>query len=285
MEDKLNDGKNIYLSGKITGDPEFREKFARKAEELTKQGWRVFNPAVHPDMFSWEHFMELDLLALSKCDAIFLLPDWKESRGAKMELDEAKRLGKRIIYDDLARSETAEEDPGWTLNLVEEGGVKAEVVEYKSWKWRVSLGDGTVSPWQRSDWSKRPGAEDFAKTKDYYLERKAKGQDSSTPDPEVVYERFLKSLRDATEGKPERIKSATKGLFKLLGESDRDALNEAFQRRGGRDAVSVCKVLERELLDMNLAAQAKKDRTRREPPEGRRERRPLKKNLEMGERK
>lgn len=284
MDESKSDGKNIYLSGKITGDPDFREKFKKKAEELTKQGWRVYNPAVHPDMFTWEHFMELDLLALSKCDAIYLLDDWKDSRGAKVELAEAKRLGKRIIYGERARSETPEEDPGWTLNLVEEGGVKAEVVEYKSWRWRVSLGDGTVSPWQHSDWNARPTAEDFAKAKEYYLERKAKGQDASTPDPEEVYERFSKSLYSATEGKAERVRPVTGGLFKLLGKEDRDALNEAFQRRGGESVESVYRVLEKEMERMRLDAERSRDRARKELNLSRRER-ALKDNVDIGERK
>ena len=91
--------KKIYLSGKISGDPDFKEKFASKEKELTEQGHLVFNPALHPDMFTWEQFMELDLKALGNCDAIYLLEDWKDSRGAKIEYDEAVKLGKEIIFE------------------------------------------------------------------------------------------------------------------------------------------------------------------------------------------
>ena len=42
--------KKIYLSGKISGDPDFKEKFALKEKELTEQGHLVFNPALHPDI-------------------------------------------------------------------------------------------------------------------------------------------------------------------------------------------------------------------------------------------
>ena len=91
--------KKIYLSGKISGDPDFKEKFALKEKELTETGHLVFNPALHPDMFTWEQFMELDLKALGNCDAIYLLEDWKDSRGAKIEYDEAVKLGKEIIFE------------------------------------------------------------------------------------------------------------------------------------------------------------------------------------------
>lgn len=99
--------KKIYLSGKISGDPDFKEKFASKEKELTEQGHLVFNPALHPDMFTWEQFMELDLKALGNCDAIYLLEDWKDSRGAKIEYDEAVKLGKEIIFENkLEQSKT-----------------------------------------------------------------------------------------------------------------------------------------------------------------------------------
>lgn len=96
--------KKIYLSGKISGDPNFKEKFAQKEKELTEQGHLVFNPAKHPDMFTWEQFMELDLKALGNCDSIYLLNDWKDSRGAKIEYDEAVRLGKEVIFEDKSKS-------------------------------------------------------------------------------------------------------------------------------------------------------------------------------------
>lgn len=91
--------KKIYLSGKISGDPNFKEKFAQKEKELTAQGHLVFNPALHPDMFTWEQFMELDLKALANCDSIYLLQDWETSRGANIEYEEARRLGKEIIFE------------------------------------------------------------------------------------------------------------------------------------------------------------------------------------------
>lgn len=75
----------IYLSGRITGDDNYKSKFEEYENKLKLFGHEVFNPASFPNMFSWEEFMEIDLKILSLCDAIFLLEDWKESRGAKIE--------------------------------------------------------------------------------------------------------------------------------------------------------------------------------------------------------
>lgn len=92
--------KKVYLSGKITGDSNYRQKFNAKTEDLLSYGYVVFNPAVLPDGFEYEDYMDLDLLILSRCDAIFLLRDWKSSLGAKRELEEAKRLGLQILTED-----------------------------------------------------------------------------------------------------------------------------------------------------------------------------------------
>lgn len=90
----------VYLSVKITGDAGYRQKFEAVQNELTSYGYVVFNPAVLPDGFEYEDYMSLDLLILSRCDAIYLLRDWKNSPGAKRELEEAKRLGLQILDED-----------------------------------------------------------------------------------------------------------------------------------------------------------------------------------------
>ena len=92
--------KKIYLSGKITGDDNYAETFENKAAELTEQGALVFNPAVHPNMFTHGQFMELDLLALSFCNSIYMMKNWRDSKGAKMEFEEAKVLGLPIEFEE-----------------------------------------------------------------------------------------------------------------------------------------------------------------------------------------
>lgn len=104
--------KNIYISGKITGVENFAEIFASKEQELTQQGHNVFNPAKHPDMFSWQQFMELDLKALSFCDSIYMMNGWETSRGAKLELEEAKKLGLEIIYESPEQNISIEQNVG-----------------------------------------------------------------------------------------------------------------------------------------------------------------------------
>ena len=44
--------------------------------------------------------IERDLEILSRCDAIFLLKGWRQSRGSKREYARAKELGLEIIFED-----------------------------------------------------------------------------------------------------------------------------------------------------------------------------------------
>lgn len=90
----------VYLSGKIKGDPNYKAKFSSMTDELLSYGYKVFNPAVLPDGFEYEDYMTLDLQILSKCDAIFLLRDWKNSPGANREYEKACKLGLMILTEE-----------------------------------------------------------------------------------------------------------------------------------------------------------------------------------------
>lgn len=91
----------VYIAGKITGDPNYREKFAKAEEELRSQGYTaIMNPAILPESeyFTWEDYMEVTGAMLYVCDTIYMLADWKDSKGAKMELSAAERREYTILY-------------------------------------------------------------------------------------------------------------------------------------------------------------------------------------------
>lgn len=88
----------IYLAGKITGDPSYREKFKTVAAELERQGHSVMNPATMPDGFDYEEYMQICFKMIDVCQAICMLPDWRESPGATREREKAKREKKGILY-------------------------------------------------------------------------------------------------------------------------------------------------------------------------------------------
>lgn len=87
----------LYLAGKITGDQNYKTKFGSVAGELRKQGYSVMNPAMLPDGFDYDDYMHVCKAMIERCDAVVLLPDWKDSNGAKMEFGHAAANGIRCV--------------------------------------------------------------------------------------------------------------------------------------------------------------------------------------------
>ena len=87
-----------YISGAVSSDSDFREKFSKAEKELTDRGYDVLNPVKdEEDGKDWTYYMKKDLVKLTQCSALVRLPDWKESSGARLEYDIAVKLGYRIV--------------------------------------------------------------------------------------------------------------------------------------------------------------------------------------------
>lgn len=104
-------GKRIYIAGPMTGVPRFnRPKFEQAARILRAQGWTVESPVEIAAVFGSDNtivttpgmldaVIEAELAALAKCDAIYLLAGWEDSRGAKSELWLALDKGLEVITE------------------------------------------------------------------------------------------------------------------------------------------------------------------------------------------
>jgi hypothetical protein len=90
----------VYLAGKISGVPDYHEKFAAAADKLRIEGFTVFNPAAaNQEGRPLRKIMAYLLTWLcEEADAIALLPGWYWSGGARIEWMLARYLGLRIIY-------------------------------------------------------------------------------------------------------------------------------------------------------------------------------------------
>jgi hypothetical protein len=106
----------MYISGKITGNPDYKQQFSEAAAIVEKSGYTPLNPANLPqDAFEWQGYMNIGLAILRECDAVCLLPNWPESEGARIEAAEAVNSGKAIIEikeirEELARKNEARND-------------------------------------------------------------------------------------------------------------------------------------------------------------------------------
>lgn len=93
----------IYVSGAITKDPNFKQNFQKHVQKLRAKGHNVFDPTVWTRenlRLTYEEYMRLDMAMLEMCSAIYMLPGWSVSEGAKRELDRAVELGLKVYYAD-----------------------------------------------------------------------------------------------------------------------------------------------------------------------------------------
>lgn len=75
----------VYLSGPITGVPNYWEAFEKAEDYLTSLGWAVLSPAKHPQGLTNEQYMRIDFAMIDVADVVLLLPGWLNSTGACLE--------------------------------------------------------------------------------------------------------------------------------------------------------------------------------------------------------
>lgn len=90
----------IFISGAMTKDPNFKEKFYNAYMFLQNRfpNAVILNPAILPEGLNNSQYMTLDFTMIDCCDTIYMLKDYKDSNGAMLEYCYAKYCNKKIIY-------------------------------------------------------------------------------------------------------------------------------------------------------------------------------------------
>ena len=95
-----NSKEKVFISGKVSGIEYYiaYQTFANADRLLSQQGYKVINPMkICKKRWSWLRCMAKCLWAIMFCDKIYQLPNWQESRGARIEYKWGKFLRKRFI--------------------------------------------------------------------------------------------------------------------------------------------------------------------------------------------
>lgn len=95
----------VYISGPITGMNKAKcdAAFNTAAALLFLKGYDAVSPwhisQMLPPSFTYEDYMDIDMVLLKKCDAILMLPGWENSKGATKELTYAKKNDMKVFFD------------------------------------------------------------------------------------------------------------------------------------------------------------------------------------------
>lgn len=93
----------IYVSGAISGLPieTAKANFQKAENHLKSLGYEVINPMNLPHLHgqTWNEFMREDLIAILDCQSIYMLVNFQESKGAKVEWNLAVQLDFEIVYE------------------------------------------------------------------------------------------------------------------------------------------------------------------------------------------
>lgn len=93
--------KKVYIAGPMSGLPdENRKSFHVVDVKLSNKGIAVLNPALLPDGLEQSEYMDICCAMVRSVDMVFMLKGWQNSEGAMAEYHLAKKLGKKIIYQE-----------------------------------------------------------------------------------------------------------------------------------------------------------------------------------------
>ena len=92
----------VYVSGKITDNPNFQDDFARGVCKLREMGFKkIINPCCLSVLnLDYEQYMKICFAMIDASDYVYFLDNWENSEGAKREMNYAIAKQKIIKYED-----------------------------------------------------------------------------------------------------------------------------------------------------------------------------------------
>lgn len=98
--DRYGDMPKVFLSGAISDRLDTYKEYFDKAEEYFKEIWiEAYNPANIDINTPWEVAMEETLSQMEMCEFMYVLKNWENSKGVKIEIEQAKKMNMPIFFE------------------------------------------------------------------------------------------------------------------------------------------------------------------------------------------
>lgn len=88
--------KIVFLSGPISGDPDYKAKFSEARAFYQQMGYIVLNPAILPSDLGYAEAMRICFAMIDCADIVVSLPGWADSAGASLERKHCLLIGKPV---------------------------------------------------------------------------------------------------------------------------------------------------------------------------------------------
>jgi len=91
----------LYISGPISSmGMNWEQNFMTAKNYLISKGYNVITPhEIQTDNHSWEGYMRADISQMMTCDGVYMLKNWEQSKGARIEHFLADSLNMKIYYE------------------------------------------------------------------------------------------------------------------------------------------------------------------------------------------
>jgi len=87
----------VYIAGKITGDENYKRRFAAVQKLIESRGHVVLNPAALPQGMSNSDYMRICMAMIDVADLVAFIPGFEKSCGAILELEYCTYTGKECV--------------------------------------------------------------------------------------------------------------------------------------------------------------------------------------------